>query len=432
MKSKKRRAALKSRRHGFRRRSPPGTPPGTLVSEPSAPPTVITWTVYDAESCSERRVSGLEELSPLSESSGTTWIDVDGTGDATVLEQIGRTLGLHPLALEDVVHSHQRAKVEEYGDWLFIVARLPHLNGELETEQISMFLRRGVLVTFQPRTGDAFAPVRKRLRDAASPLRSAGADYLAYSLLDLTVDAYYPVLENFGDRIDMIDEQAATSNPRSVLHAIHDLRRELLFLRRAVWPHRDALQMLARQDRFLVHETRLHLRDCVDHITAIMELTETYREMCADLRDYCMSLVGNRMNEVMKWLTLTATLFIPLSFITGVYGMNFDPEASPWNMPELRWTFGYPFAWSLMVLVASTMIYTFYRRGWIGRREDAFEPSVATGSAGGSAGSATSATPERAAGEQNATRRHDPPGADREETARNEQAGGTVRGERGD
>ncbi|GAB4135501.1 MAG: magnesium/cobalt transporter CorA [Thermogutta sp.] len=377
MKTKKRRAVARpSRRHGFRRRTPPGSPPGTIVSVPSAPAPALTLTVFDAESCSERRVSRLEQLPPLSETTGTMWIDVDGTGDAAALEQIGRTLGLHPLALEDVVHAHQRAKVEEYGDWLFIVARLPHLNDALETEQISMFLRKGLLVTFQPRPGDAFGPVRKRLRDPASPLRAAGADYLAYSLLDLTVDAFYPVLEDFGDRIDVIDEQAAASDPRSVLSAIHDLRRELLFLRRAVWPHRDALQTLARQDRFLGPNTRLHLRDCIDHVTAIMELTETYREMCADLRDYCMSLIGNRMNEVMKWLTLTATLFIPLSFITGIYGMNFDPDASAWNMPELRWTFGYPFALSLMLLTASGMMYTFYRRGWIGRREEVFQESA--------------------------------------------------------
>jgi len=413
MRSKKRRAgALKSRRHGFRRRTPPGTPPGTLVSVPSAPPPAVTWTVFDAESCSERRVSRLEDLPPISEPTGTTWIDVDGTGDAAWLEQIGRTLGLHPLALEDVVHSHQRAKVEEYGDWLFIVARLPHLNDELETEQISMFLRKGLLVTFQPRPGDAFAPVRKRLRDPASPLRSAGADYLAYSLLDLTVDAFYPVLENFGDRIDAIDEQAATSDPRSVLHAIHGLRRELLFLRRAVWPHRDALQTLARQDRFLGPDTRIHLRDCIDHITAIMELTETYREMCADLRDYCMSLIGNRMNEVMKWLTLTATLFIPLSFIAGVYGMNFDPDASPWNMPELRWTFGYPFALSLMLLVASGMMYTFYRRGWIGRGEEVFAESLGGRPTGMVAASA--AGEGAAADSESETRRPDRAGSNGE------------------
>jgi len=171
-----------------------------------------------------------------------------------------------------------------------------------------------------------------------------------------------------------------------VLHAIHDLRRELLFLRRAVWPHRDALQALARQDRFLSPDTRLHLRDCIDHVTAIVELIETYREMCADLRDYCISLISNRMNEVMKWLSVMATLFIPLSFIAGVYGMNFDPDVSPWNMPELRWTWGYPFALGLMLLVAAGMMYTFYRRGWIGRREDVFATTQADPNHGSEAG----------------------------------------------
>ena len=365
--------AKKTRRVGryrIRRRTMPGAAPGTIIPEPTAPSPTITVTRYTADTYEEQVLHDVRVLPQMLKKGGIIWCDVDGFGDPTVLSQLAEVFGLHPLAMEDVVNTHQRAKVEEYGDLLFIVMRFPHLtdHGVIESEQISFFLGKEFLLTFQPRPGDAFLPVRKRLRDRASPMRSVGPDYLAYSLIDLTIDSYFPVLDQLAERLEALDDQITSSDPRRILSSIHDLRRELLYLRRTLWPHRDALQAMTRDHHILLTETtRVHLRDCWDHIMALVDLTETYRELCADLRDYCMSAISNRMNEVMKWLTLIATVFIPLSFISGVYGMNFDPDASPWNMPELRWYLGYPFVLCLMLTVAGVMIWSFYRRGWIGQ-----------------------------------------------------------------
>ncbi|MGQ9760426.1 MAG: magnesium/cobalt transporter CorA [Thermogutta sp.] len=357
-------------RYRIRRQTAPGTPPGTIAPEPTAPTPTITVTRYTAEIYEEQVVRDLRLLPAILQKGGTIWCDVDGLGDSTIMAQLAQIFGLHALAMEDVVNTHQRAKVEEYGNVLFIVMRFPHVvgkSGVIESEQVSLFLGKNFLLTFQPYPGDAFLPIRKRLHEATSVLRDLGPDYLAYALIDLTIDHYFPILDRLAERLETLDDQITTSDPRKVLGNIHDLRRELLYLRRTLWPHRDAIQVLTRNhSNFLTEPTRVHLRDCWDHVMALVDLTETYRELCADLRDFCMSAISNRMNEVMKWLTLIATVFIPLSFIAGVYGMNFDPEASPWNMPELRWYFGYPFCLALMLVVAGTMIWSFYRRGWIG------------------------------------------------------------------
>lgn len=364
------RGKLRIKRYRIHRRTAPGTAPGTIVPEPSAPRPSITVTHVTAEAVREYSVNKPREIKELLKHPGWIWCDVDGTGDPHILTDLAEVFRLHPLALEDVVNAYQRAKVEDYGDLLFVVLRFPHLleNGIVESEQISIFLGRNFLLTFQPRPGDAFVPVRNRLQDERSPLRSRGPDYLAYSLIDLAIDNYFPVLDHLAERLETLDDELAISDPRKMLTEIHDLRRELLYLRRTLWPHRDAIQSMTRDSHPLLSEaTRVHLRDCWDHVTTLVELTETYRELCADLRDYCASAISNRMNEVMKWLTLIATVFIPLSFIAGVYGMNFDPDVSPWNMPELRWYLGYPFSLGLMIIVAGVMIWTFYRRGWIGQ-----------------------------------------------------------------
>jgi len=181
------------------------------------------------------------------------------------------------------------------------------------------------------------------------------------------VDGYFPVLDQYAERLEDLDAQVTASNPRETMHRIHDMRGDLLMLRRAIWPHREALNALARDPHPLVtQETRLHLRDCLDHVVALVDLTETYREMCSDLRDYYLATVSNRTNEIMKVLTVIATIFMPLTFIAGLYGMNFSPDHSPWNMPELRWYFGYPFALAMMAAVAGWMFFYFRRKGWMG------------------------------------------------------------------
>lgn len=367
---RKRRKSRPLSRYHIRRRTTPGAAPGMIVPEPGAPKSKLVLTHYTAETLEERVITEPQDIKKFLGRPGITWCDVDGLGDAKLLASLAEIFHIHSLAMEDVVNTHQRAKVEQYGATLFIVMRLPHLTdqGVIETEQISLFLGQNFLLTFQPRPGDAFPMVRERLRASGSLIRREGADYLAYALIDLIIDTYFPVLEHLAEELETLDESVSYGDPRRVVQQIHELRRELLYLRRTLWPHRDALQAVTRDHHPLLSpSTLVHLRDCWDHVVALVDLTETYRELCADLRDYCASAISNRMNEIMKWLTLIATIFIPLSFIAGIYGMNFDPAASPWNMPELRWRLGYPMALALMALVAGVMMWSFYRRGWIGQ-----------------------------------------------------------------
>ncbi|ASV76141.1 Magnesium and cobalt transport protein CorA [Thermogutta terrifontis] len=364
------RKSRRSTRYRIRRRTPPGAAPGTIIPEPTSQPPRITLTHVLPESLEEQEIQQPAMIRSWLSRPGWIWCDIDGPGDSQFISEVAQVFNLHPLALEDVVNTHQRAKVEEYNGTLFITMRLPHIaeNGIIESEQISIFLGPNFLVSFQPRPGDAFTCIRKRFHNPESPLRQLGPSYLAYSLIDLIIDHYFPVLDFLGEKLESLEEKVTSADARKVLREIHDLRRELLYLRRILWPHRDAVQSLLRDYLTLLPKiVRVHLRDCWDHVVLLLDLTETYRELCADLRDYCLSAISNRMNEVMKWLTLIATIFIPLSFIAGVYGMNFDPDASPWNMPELRWYYGYPFSLLLMLAVATLMIWVFYRRGWIGQ-----------------------------------------------------------------
>jgi magnesium transporter len=292
---------------------------------------------------------------------------VDGLGNTNTIKQIGELFGFHPLALEDVINVHQRAKVEPYGEHLFIVTRLVALTAEhLESEQISIFLGKDFVVTFQQHTGDCFDPVRERIRTSRGRIREAGADYLAYALIDAVIDSYFPVVEQFADHLDDLEEEVAVGQSPTVTGRIHGVRNDLLLLRRSIRPHRDALNELVRdQHPLIAEETRVFLRDCYDHAVQLIDLLEVYREMCADLRDYYLSLVSNRMNDVMKVLTIIATIFIPLSFVAGLYGMNFN-TALPGNMPELNLPYGYVAAVSVMALIAFGMLVYFWRRGWIG------------------------------------------------------------------
>ena len=352
----------------IRRRSPPGTAPGLLSPVPGSPRPTIRVMAYNPQELVERTIENIDELRELKSRFAVLWVDVEGLGDADTIAALGSVFGLHPLALEDVVNTHQRAKVDEYADYLFVVARMTRLGDRLESEQLSIFVGPGFVLSFQDQPGgDCLDPVRLRIRNGQGQLRHCGADYLAYALLDATIDGYFPVLDAYGERLEDLDVQVTESDPRNTMHRIHDMRGDLLMLRRAIWPHREALSALARDTHPLITaETRLHLRDCLDHVVAIVDLTETYREMCSDLRDYYLATVSNRTNEIMKVLTVIATIFMPLTFIAGVYGMNFSPDHSPWNMPELRWYYGYPFALGLMAAVSIWMLFYFRRKGWLG------------------------------------------------------------------
>ena len=363
------------RRHGrFRRltrRPPVGSPPGTLVSPAAeAVPTTIRAITYGPERLTEQTLAAVADLDRLEPEGLVTWIDVQGLGSLDLLRALGQRLGLHALTLADIVHVNQRAKVEGYEGHLFIVVRMPHLDDHLWTEQLSLIVGASLVVTFQERGGDCFDAVRERLRQGEGRIRGEGADYLAYALLDALIDSYFPLVEHYGEALDAMEQEVVEAPGAGHLTPIHALKRDLLELRRALWPMREVMSHLLRDDvAFVGATTRLFLRDCTDHVFQLMDMVEIDREVASSLVDLHLSSLSMRMNETMKLLTIIATIFIPLGFIAGVYGMNFDRAASPFNMPELGWYLGYPLALGLMLAVAAGLLAYFRRKGWLGGRQ---------------------------------------------------------------
>jgi magnesium transporter len=347
----------------FHRTKTEGTVTGVVDVQPDAIAPRMTYLHFGPGLLEEGPLESWQQLAQLRDSPHVVWIDVDGLGSAEAIRQIGQAFRLHPLAMEDVVHVHQRPKVDDYGEHLFIVARMASYDNQLETEQLGMFLGRNFVVTFQEgRPGDCFELVRQRLRQGHGGLRQSGADYLAYSLLDAVIDGYFPIVEAYGDRLNQLDDRLSSLSASVPLADIHDIRSELLLLRRAAWPHREAVNHLLREEYSLIKpETRVYLRDCYDHMLQIIDVVETYREMCSDLRDFHLSAASHRAGEIMKVLTIISTIFIPLSFIAGLYGMNFD------FMPELRWRLGYLYALTLMSGVGLALVWFVWRRGWFHR-----------------------------------------------------------------
>ncbi len=345
---------------------PPGTVPGTLVAhaEAGAEPAQIHAFAYDPGRCEERLLRTDEIPSLAVPEHGVLWVDIRGLSDPGIVKAVGERFGFHPLALEDVLNLPQRPKVDRYEGHLLIVLR--EIRYPAEPEQISLFLSDRLVVTFQERPGDPFDSVRDRLRNGKGRIRSQGADYLAYALCDAVIDSFFPTLERMGDDVEELEERVMQSASPETFGEIRQMKKRLLEVRRAVWPARDAMNELLREDSPLVRaETRIFLRDCYDHTVQVMDMVETYREMAAGLVDEYMSAVSNRMNEIMKVLTMMATIFIPLSFIAGLYGMNFDPQSSPFNMPELHWRYGYPFALLLMAATAVGLLYYFRKKKWL-------------------------------------------------------------------
>jgi magnesium transporter len=352
-----------------RRRPPPGASPGTLVVDPSAIQPVVRFIGYGPDGFEEHGIPNIDNLESLIGKWPVTWINVDGLADLELLQRLGDIFGLHRLALEDVVNVHQRPKIEDYEDHVFIVTRMIHGEKAPLTEQVSLFLSDRALLTFQERPGDCFDLVRDRLRKHRGQIRERGADYLAYALLDTVIDGYFPVLEAYGERLETLEDSVLAEPSRDHVVQVHDMKRDLLALRRAIWPQREMLNALTRDSTsFVSDQTQVYLRDCYDHTVQLMDMVETYREIASGLLDIYLSSVGTKMNEIMKVLTIIATIFIPLGFIAGLYGMNFDPEASPWNMPELEWYWGYPLALALMLVVALGLLAYFRHKGWIGSR----------------------------------------------------------------
>jgi magnesium transporter len=355
-----------AKKHSFRKERPPeGARPGTLAIPADSPPPRIYVYRYTREALHEHEVHDVEELARCLESPEPTWIDVRGLGDEGVLRRIGAIFKLHPLALADAVNVPQRAKSELYPDHQLVIARIPLLDGggHIDVPQVAFFIGRGHLLSFQERSFGFFDPVRRRLREGAGPMRSSGPDYLAYALIDSLIDRYYPVAEALSHELEDLEEHAIASSPGpEVLEQIHHNRRRLVVLRRIGRPQREAVRELAAlESPFVSAEVRIYLRDTLDHISQVIELTDSAHEMSVGLMEIYLSNVGQRTNEIMKVLTLMASIFIPLSFIAGVYGMNFD------HMPELHKSWGYPFALATMTSIATGMLIFFWRRGWIGR-----------------------------------------------------------------
>ncbi|MGH8048805.1 MAG: magnesium/cobalt transporter CorA [Chthoniobacterales bacterium] len=349
----------------------PGTPPATLKPrvEPHMGPCTITLIQYDAETIFEAEIETFEDLMERFDPAKVNWINIDGLHDLELLRKLAERFAIHPLALEDVLNTSQRPKVEPYDDNIFIVSEMAYFEeGEksLAFEQVSLFLGDAFLLTFQEEKGrDAFELVRKRLRAGRGFARQRKADYLAYALLDAIVDHFFPILESLGDAIEEIEEELLEHPTKATLRRLYEGKRLLVQLRRASWPHREIVNALMRDESGRVtKETTVFLRDCYDHITQIIDIIESYRDISAGLMDVYLSSLGFRTNEIMRVLTIVSTFFIPLTFVAGVYGMNFNTD-SPWNMPELHWKYGYLYFWGICAAVTAFTLYVAKRNKWL-------------------------------------------------------------------
>lgn len=340
-----------------------GLPPGTLVADvdKDAAPVKITVIDYDENSYEETELEAVTDCRLFREKPTVTWVNVDGVHRVDVLEELGECFGLHPLVLEDIANTDQRPKTEDFGNYLFVVLKMLNYAGdEVGTEQVSLILGPNYVLSFQEREGDVFDAVRERIRNAKGRIRKTGPDYLAYALLDAVVDNYFVILERIGEKVGLLEDELAENPKPETLQNVHELKREMIILRKSVWPLREVVNGLIRDDSKLVHEsTGVFLKDVYDHTIQVIDAVETYRDVLSGMLDLYLSTVSNRMNEVMKVLTIIATIFIPLTFVAGIYGMNFQ------FMPELGWHWSYPLVWLVMVTVAVLMVLFFRRKRWL-------------------------------------------------------------------
>jgi magnesium transporter len=349
---------------GASRTSKHGLPPGALihVGEERTEPVTITVIDYDATELREHQDVTVEACATLLDSPTVSWVNVSGVHQPEIIETLGKSFDLHPLTLEDIMNTQQRPKAEDFERYLFLVLRMPQHDpdtGQLDDEQISLILLPRCVITFQEHEGDVFDPIRTRIRTDKGRIRKEGADYLTYALADAIVDSYFVVLERLGDEVEVIEEELATQPSQESMRTIHALKRQSILLRRSVWPLREVINGLAKGESPLVKEsTGIYFRDVYDHTIQVIDSIESIRDLLSGLLDLYISSVSNRMNEVMKVLTVIATMFIPLTFVAGVYGMNFK------HMPELAWRWGYPMIWVVMLAAAGAMAAFFRRRKW--------------------------------------------------------------------
>lgn len=348
-----------------RRSKKAGLAPGALVhiGEKKAEKVKITLIDYAEFEFQEKEVEKIEKCFPFKDKPTVTWINIDGLHSIELIEKLGKHFNLHPLILEDILNTGQRPKIEDFENYIFVVLKMLYYDekeDEIRTEQVSLILGHNCVISFQEKTGDVFDHVRERLRKGKGRIRKMGSDYLTYSLLDAIIDNYFIILEKVGDRMENMEEAVVSDPQPESLQAIHNLKREMIFLRKSVWPLREVINGISKTESPLVKEsTAIYLRDIYDHTIQIIDTIETFRDMLSGMHDTYLSSISNRMNEIMKVLTIFAAIFIPLTFIAGVYGMNFQ------FMPELSWRWGYFGVWGVILAVGLSMLFYFKRKKWL-------------------------------------------------------------------
>ncbi|WP_137929419.1 magnesium/cobalt transporter CorA [Mesorhizobium comanense] len=359
--------AVKKRAPVKTRRPPVGASPGTLIADPAARRSELRLTLISPQKFKTIDNASIDDVEANCRKWPVIWLDCTGLANIALIEQIGRIFSLHPLALEDVVNTGQRPKVDFFEDHAFVVVRMIDDVTSHRYEQIALFLGENFVVTFQEREGDPFDPVRKRIESSApNRLRTRGADYLAYALIDAIVDSYFPPIETAGELVDSIEDEMLHSPHKHQMRQLHELRRDANVLKGVLWPMRDALATLIRNDvPYVRAETKVFLNDTLDHSLRLIELVETQRDMLTGLIEMHLSLSQARTNDVISYLTIVSVIFMPLTFLVGVWGMNFDHESSPWNMPELKAYYGYPASLLFMAAVAVGLIAFFKWKKWL-------------------------------------------------------------------
>lgn len=363
----------KHKKYVHRKRNKPGTEAGTLVPTQDSAPLPMQIMAFNGDQCVEATLKSVDEINDYYKKWPVIWVNIDSVGNAGAVQKIGEIFQLHPLALEDTVNVHQRPKTEDYETHLYTVCRMANdISGgdELDLEQISIFLGPDFVLSFQEAPGDCWNIIRDRIRrGTGNRIRTSGADYLAYVLLDAVIDDFFPLLEKFGDRIDAMEDEVLNNPGNDVMVQIQMAKRYMHTIRHSVWPMRESISQLMSHETLVNHNTRIFLRDCQDHIVQLLDIVETYRERVSGLMDIYLSTLTVRMNEIMKVLAVITTIFMPLTFIVGVYGMNFNTDISPFNMPELNMRYGYVICLAVMGLIAIGMVLYFVRLGWL-RRAD--------------------------------------------------------------
>ncbi len=347
------------RSSAFSRRASPGSAPGTLIVDPNSPRPIMHVMAYGQERVVEKDIDNVQAIPEFLSKYPVTWVRVTGLGDLSIVTQLGELFGIHRLALEDVLNVHQRPKVEQYNNHCYIVLRAVRQEEGFGSEQISIFLGKNFVLSFQEQPGKYFDPVLDRIREGKGRSRTAGPDHLTYALVDAAIDGYFPVLERYGEKLEELEDAIVSQPTGKFFEQIHEMRHGLLALRRAAWPLRETMNILHREPIPLIdEEERVYLRDCYDHVVQIIDLLENYRDVTSGLMEVYLSSISNRTNETMKVLTVISAIFLPPTLIAGIYGMNFE------HMPELKWMLGYPYSIVLMAVLSVAMVLYFKSKGW--------------------------------------------------------------------